>query len=705
MKLVKILASVVFSVIIIIAIAGYFAVRHFDLNKYKSYASEIVEKQLGRKLVINGDASIGISLVPTIVVNDIELSNPSWASSPQMLKLKQAEVKFALLPLLKKQIVIDKIALVEPQVYLEKNAAGNASWNFKGATETPQAAVKGIQKAEASVPAVENNPAAVLLAGFAARNVSVENGLIEYYDAKANSRINAQINSIVLEVPSFNDKINVAFDVVYDGQKATGKAELGSLNTLTGNKEPFPFVLTAKVLGIQLEANGSFADALSAPRYAAAVNIYNPAGNLNAPETTFKARIDGDVNEAAALIETLNVVNNLVTGNVKVNWSGTRPDIVADLQSAKIDLQNFSQNSNFALKLPSLISEAQALEVVPDTVIPYAALQTVNAKANVKIGQLIAAPGMQADNVSAAAVLNNGVLTVNPLTLDFGGGSLNASLSANAVAQSMTLKAVSQNMTLQNVHQEFKVSGNNDFGIVSGGKFDLDVNMGGNGATWRQLVQNMKGTAIVIVDQSVLQTGGLKYLTGNFVTQLLTALNIDTKKSKEIDLNCAVVRADVSGGKAVFPQGIALSSKQLALVSDGSINLLNDQINFTIQPSMNKLADANITQALASFIKVAGTLNEPKIRLDDKEAIKTIIGVAATGGTAYLGSQVLLDGSSSPCYTALQGTAYASRFPKPTGVKAETQNVYQDATKQINKDIKDLKNAAKGLLKSLKTSK
>lgn len=705
MKLVKILASVVFSVIIIIAIAGYFAVRHFDLNKYKSYASEIVEKQLGRKLVINGDASIGISLVPTIVVNDIELSNPSWASSPQMLKLKQAEVKFALLPLLKKQIVIDKIALVEPQVYLEKNAAGDASWNFKGVAETPQTAVKGMQKAEASVPAAENNPAAVLLAGFAARNVSVENGLIEYYDAKANSRINAQINSIVLEVPSFDDKINVAFDVVYDAQKAVGKAELGSLNTLISNKEPFPFVLTAKALGIQLEANGSVADALSVPRYAAAVNIYNPAGNLNAPETTFKARIDGDINEAAALIETLNVVNNLVTGNIKVNWSGTRPDIIADLQSAKIDLQSFSQNSNFALKLPSLISEAQAMEAVPDTAIPYAALQTVNAKANVKIGQLIAAPGMQADNVSAAAVLNNGILTVNPLTLDFGGGSLNASFSANAAAQSISLKAVSQNMMLQNVHQEFKVSGNNDFGIVSGGKFDLDVNMSGNGATWRQLVQNMKGTAIVIVDQSVLQTGGLKYLTGNFVTQLLTALNVDTKKSREIDLNCAVVRADVGSGKAVFPQGIALSSKQLALVSDGSINLLNDQINFTIQPSMNKLADANITQALASFIKIAGTLNEPKIRLDDKEAIKTIIGVAATGGTAYLGSQVLLDGNSSPCYTALQGTAYASRFPKPTGVKAETQNVYQDATKQINKDIKDLKDAAKGLLKSLKTSK
>lgn len=44
MRFVKVLASIVFSLIIIIALVGYFAVRNFDLNKYKSFATEMVEQ-------------------------------------------------------------------------------------------------------------------------------------------------------------------------------------------------------------------------------------------------------------------------------------------------------------------------------------------------------------------------------------------------------------------------------------------------------------------------------------------------------------------------------------------------------------------------------------------------------------------------------------------------------------------------------------
>ncbi len=700
MRVVKVLASVVFSIIIIIAIVGYFAVRNFDLNQYKAYAADIVEKQIGRKLVINGDASLGISLVPTIIINDVELSNPEWAVNPQMVELSQIEVKFAILPLFKKQVVIDKIALIGPKVYLEKNANGDASWEFKTALVSPTMAQKASTKSVA-----EANPAAVLLAGFVAKNVSIENGLVEYYDAKTDKKTSANINSFSMQIPSLDDKINLSFDVNVNGQAVKGEANVGSINSFLQGKEPYPFVLTAEALGIDLEANGSVADVMTSPSYAAAINLYNPAGNMNAPETTLKTRIDGDINELTAHIETLNIVNNVITGSAKINWSGKLPDIVADLQSAKINLLNFSQNSNFAFVLPTIISEAQAIEAVPDEKIPFEALEYVNADAKVRIGQLIIADGMQADNVSMAAVLNNGVLNVSKLDFDFGGGSINTTLSANAKTQNVALTAVSKNMLLQNIHKEFQISGNNDFGVISGGKLDLDVNVSGKGATWRQLVQNMKGTTIAIVDKSVLQTGSLRFLTGNFVTQLLSTLNIDTKKSRELDLTCAVVRADISGGKAVFPNGIAISSKQLTLVSDGNVNLINEGIDFTIQPAMNKLADANITQALASFIKIVGTINDPKIRIDDKEAIKTLIGVAATGGATYIGSQMLLDGDGSPCYTALQGTSYASRFPKPTGVKATTQEVYKDTTKRINNDLTDLKNAAQGFLRALKNSK
>ena len=44
-RLVKILGTVIFSLIIIIAIGGYLFVRNFDLNQYKSYVEDIVAQQ------------------------------------------------------------------------------------------------------------------------------------------------------------------------------------------------------------------------------------------------------------------------------------------------------------------------------------------------------------------------------------------------------------------------------------------------------------------------------------------------------------------------------------------------------------------------------------------------------------------------------------------------------------------------------------
>ena len=703
MRFIKILSSIVFSIIIIIAIGGYFAVRNFDLNKYKVYAEEMVENELGRKLKINGEASLGISLVPTVIINDVALANPSWAQNPQMVTLKQAEVKFALLPLFKKQIVIDKVILVEPEIFLEKSNDGQVNWEFSALSAK---ANKAATSAKVSAALADNKTvqtsSAVAMAGFAAKNVSIRNGKVEYYDAKANQLTNLVINDISLSVPSYADQIALNFDVLYNQEEINGQAELGSLAQLMDGKEPFPFLLTTKAMGISAELNGSVADVMSAPRYAVEANIYNPAGNFDAPETTLKTRIDGDTKELSAKIETLNIVNNIISGTVSVRWDSKVPQITADLQSPVINLQSFNQNSNFAFQIPSLISEAQALESVPNTPIPYELLYGADANLKLAVGQLSIAPGMVADNVKMDAVLKSGRLAVKPLEFDFGGGNINADLTVDANAKSVALKASSKNMLLQNLHKEFMVSGSGDFGIKSGGNLDLDINLLGSGTTYRQLAQNLKGQVIGIVDKSVIQTGGLQFIGGNFVTQLLAALGIDTSRSTDMDLTCAVVRADLEGGKAKFPKGIALDSKQLTIVSDGNISLVNDNIAFTIEPSFNKLANGNITQALASFIKVVGTLEQPQIRLDDEQALKTVVGVVATGGVAYLGSQVMLNGSGAPCYTALEGTPYASRFPKPTGVRATTQDVYNDATKQIKDSVKgsvkDLKNTAKDLL-------
>ena len=182
---------------------------------------------------------------------------------------------------------------------------------------------------------------------------------------------------------------------------------------------------------------------------------------------------------------------------------------------------------------------------------------------------------------------------------------------------------------------------------MSGGNTDIKITLTAAGSTYRQLVQSLSGQIIGIVNESVIQTGNVSFFTGNFISQLLNVMPFVKNSNKKMELNCAVVRADLGGGLAVFPMCIALQSNLLKLVSNGSVNLINDKIDFDVRPFSGKIVDTNAVQALSSFIKVKGTIEDPKIALDDKAALKSVVGVALTG-PAYLGSK-LVDDNPAPC--------------------------------------------------------
>ena len=131
MRFLKWLLGIVVLVVLIAGVGGYFFLKNFDLNKYKSYAAKIVYEHTGRKLDVKGDASLGISLIPTLIINDVTLSNPSWAKNSQMAEIGSLELKFSLLPLLKKQIVVDKAVLNGARIYLETAADGKNNWTFE----------------------------------------------------------------------------------------------------------------------------------------------------------------------------------------------------------------------------------------------------------------------------------------------------------------------------------------------------------------------------------------------------------------------------------------------------------------------------------------------------------------------------------------------------------------------------------------------
>ncbi len=689
MRFIKKTASVISSLIIILALGGFVFVRNFDLNKYKSYIEDIVLRETGRELKINGEAKLAISLVPTLVVNDVEFANPDWASTPQMVKLQKLEIKAAILPLLKGRIVVDKLVLIQPEIYLEKAADGAVNWMFtpKSSTIKKAAVVKKTNETTQEVP--------LLAAGLIAREVEIVNGVLLYSDMANNVTKQLVINDINMSIPNSNENTNINIDAELDGQNITAEINLDNLYSLL-NEDKFSFTFAGSAFNVKADVVGSVEDVTQSPRYAAEGSVTNPAGNFGAPAVSAELRVDGDINQADINFKNLMLAGNQITGTAKVNWSKAKPYVNLNLTSPSINVESLTQSSKTAWKMPQLIKQAQALEMVPNEKIPYEYLGLVDADVMLNVARLAVNKDIVLNNVLLNAKLQNEQFNVTKFDAGIGGGNLSATAQVNGRAKTATLHLKTQNMKLQDLQKDLATGNAGSMQVLSGGDLDIDVNLSTSGATYRELAQKASGRAIAIVGKSEIKTGKLSWLASNIFTKLFEILRIDTNTNTNMNMECAVLRSDIGNGKAVFPQGIVFNGSKLKIISSGNINLVNDKIDFTIAPTLNKLADGNIAQALASFVKIEGTLEQPKIRLDNEAALTTIVGSVASGGL-YLGSQVLLNGAESPCYTALQGTAYASRFPKPTGVKATTQDIYNDADAQTRKAIKDLGNTAKNL--------
>lgn len=186
-------------------------------NQYKNLITDKVAAQLGREMQINGDIRFSILPRPEAHVSDIVIKNPKGATSENFVQLKQLDVAVALLPLLTKNVEIEKITLVKPAITLEKTADGGNNWTFQPTTEEKKEDTKPTE-ADASTSLKIND-------------IALEDAYIRYVDTPAKSvqtvgPINANVSLESLAGPytakgnlKYN-KSTISFDVKTEGKNA-----------------------------------------------------------------------------------------------------------------------------------------------------------------------------------------------------------------------------------------------------------------------------------------------------------------------------------------------------------------------------------------------------------------------------------------------------------------------------------------------------
>ena len=158
--------------LLLLLIAVAIAISTVDVKSFIGPVQKRVKDATGRDLTVGGGVDLKFSLEPKLVAQDVSLSNPPGAKSPQMLMAKRVEVQFALLPLLHREFQVRSLALIEPRIALETDAKGVGNWDFSSAS-APAGAPK---------PAAPDGTAT--MGGFFVGDFSITNGMLTYLDGE-----------------------------------------------------------------------------------------------------------------------------------------------------------------------------------------------------------------------------------------------------------------------------------------------------------------------------------------------------------------------------------------------------------------------------------------------------------------------------------------------------------------------------------------
>ena len=709
MKLKWILTGIA-AVVVAAVVAAVAILATMDFEQYRGVIESEAKKATGRDLALNGPIDLSISLTPAIVVEDVTFSNAEWGSREQMASLDRFEAEVQIMPLLSGEIRINRIVLVNGDILLETNAEGVPNWQFQAAAGDGTADSGG----ESGTASGGGQPLPQV------DSVAVENSRITYINGTTGEQLSLAVDS--LTATQDGDKLNVDFAGSYQDAPIALAGNLGSPATLMSGGS-YPIDLSGSVAGADLSVSGSVADVASSPKPELTISVagdnladfnalaggglpelgpYEFAGRVSTEGTTY--RVDG---------MTVSLNDTELSGDLSVDMSGARPMVTASLTSPLLDLgalpggEGGSEESSGG-DGGSAGDDSQY--VIPDTPLPLDALQTADANLSIKIDTLRLKENMEISAFDLTMTLQNGRLSIQPLTGVFSGGQMNLDLALDGAAETPTLATV---FTLQDLDYGALLK-NMDVSQDVEGIMDIKLDVNGRGATPHQIASTLDGTSEVISEDGII-TNKILAVVSSGLSEVMGPLMGDDKQT---NLRCLVSRFEITDGTAESTV-MVLDSDTFSVAGTGNIDLATEELDLYFDTKTREAA----LVSLAIPFQMKGTMKNPQVVPDPSGALKGVLGAGSNlegtlGQISNLGGSLLgggqqsessgsdsgdSGGSDNPCVAVASGTAPAAA-EEPASTETEAPSQVEevvpgagDAGKAIEDTVKDAEDTIKNL--------
>jgi uncharacterized protein involved in outer membrane biogenesis len=670
--------------VVVVVGGGIIAVASIDFNEYRSTIADQVKQATGRDLKIAGDLNVGISLTPTVIVDDVSFANVAWGSRPEMATVNRFEAEMELLPLISGDIRVKRVVLKGADILLETDANGQGNWAFSeaGAAEQPTTAPESGETGK--LPTVGK--------------VTFEDVTITYKDGVAKKTQTVALQTFSAE--SAGAASPIALEVVADvnGSPVRATGSVGALSGILAN-QPLPIDIKAEAGGATVAAKGTVAQpaagkgitiALTADGKSLAdltpltgsplppLGPYSFSGNLSDAEGGYKV----------ATMQ-LKMGTSDVSGDAAIALAGVKPKITATLASNLLDAKDFGIESAPAADTAPTASKSGDGRVFSDEPLPFDLLRAVDATI-VFTGQKVIREPATLDGVAVDVDLADGKLTIAKIDAGITGGRLGVSgvVDGGAPQPAIALKLTSRGVEAGTLMQTFGQSA-----VLSGGKVDLDVDVNGQGQSVRQIMAGLSG-------RTDMQMGAGK-INNRFAKIMLSDLFELVSSGGSADgsnLNCIVSKFDIAKGVATS-KALVIDTKGATIVGSGKIMLDSEELNLQLDPSAKETSLAK----LAIPINVGGTLASPSVRPDPAGIAKGATGAVAgavSGGAGALTGLVTGDTSGGSAASA-GGCSVAATTPATSATEAPNQEpaVSNSPAEQGTKKTKEsVGKTLKGLL-------
>jgi hypothetical protein len=122
---------------------------------------------------------------------------------------------------------------------------------------------------------------------------------------------------------------------------------------------------------------------------------------------------------------------------------------------------------------------------------------------------------------------------------------------------------------------------------------------------------------------------------GDVIVQILGILNPTRKSQNYMNLECIIYDVGIENGVASV-DNFALQTDKVTMLAKGNVDFESEALSISMRAKPREGIGISIGGVANSFLRLGGTLQDPKLQVDAASSVTTTGAAVATGGLSLL---------------------------------------------------------------------